>query len=373
MEKEELKEEKIEEKKYEKPAKNNKAKIALRILLSMVLVIVLIIIFCMIFLSPSEKHSNNRSDSIEEDMVEKADFEEYAKSLENEVRKYFSENNKYPSFDEIVNKVPNYYNIICDVHDVNSNGSIYLAGCKAYIYEELNYSYGIKEDNPVVNEPPDNSTKTSVCGFPEERAISEYSNGVAAGKFIPVTVSNISERAHDIALGSIKSCCNLFFYNFNDADDIGIITQYDYISTLVGSSVIKKNILNQMGYDLFGTENLYDKIIEEYKNNLSEEEKANNPTFTDGDYICPFFGRGGISCQANILKSSDSKIEGNIYIFNYTYDVYYDDTLCSRQGDIELFKNDDIKPTTMHITVKYKYDETDNYLKLIYLNNDHNQ
>lgn len=136
--------------------KNNNKKII--IIISVILsLIISVLLYLLIF-------KNNNKEIEEEKINYKSVLNDYGNLLKKTVVDYIEINNEVPSWN-ILNKNTNYkkHKIICNIHHIYEDGSIYLNGCKID-GKDIKYSFGNKkqqekgkEINIYINETENNS------------------------------------------------------------------------------------------------------------------------------------------------------------------------------------------------------------------------
>lgn len=131
--------EKIEVKREEIHNKKKGNKKALVIIVSIILVLFIAIIVSIILLKDNKEPENNIIDY-------KKVIKEYGTSVEKIVNDYILENNEIPTWQQI-NELIIYdkYDVVCGIHDIYSDGNIYLNSCKVNNVV-INYSYGKEQE-----------------------------------------------------------------------------------------------------------------------------------------------------------------------------------------------------------------------------------
>lgn len=143
--------------------KNNKN---LFIILGVVIgvVIILIIGFCCLFLNSSNEDDTKVVDNQEEEnkltkdeMIDIIDL--YGKSIEKEVTNYYNQNNSLPNFSFVNNLVDLDYEVVCHIHEIYSDRTVYLDECMVD-YNDVKYTYGTKKG--IVQEENNDNIKVYV-------------------------------------------------------------------------------------------------------------------------------------------------------------------------------------------------------------------
>ncbi len=109
--------------------------------------LVLLLIILLFIFSGSDKNNTNLDDEkielTEAEMIEIV--KEYGKTLEDEVKKYYKENDTIPNFSTVNNLVDLEYEVVCYTHEVYEDKTIYLDSCMVD-YVDVEFTYGTKKD-----------------------------------------------------------------------------------------------------------------------------------------------------------------------------------------------------------------------------------
>ena len=140
LEKEEIKtrEERFEEKKNEAEKKSPKKKLIIIFILAVIILITIIIILIFNKKTPEKE----KKEVINYERV----INSYGKSVEKIVENYKEQNNEIPNWTKVM-ELSNYdkYSVVCDIHSIYEDGSIYLNECKVN-NKKTKYSYGEEKE-----------------------------------------------------------------------------------------------------------------------------------------------------------------------------------------------------------------------------------
>ena len=128
---------------------NNKLFIILGVVIGL---LILIFIICLFVFSGDDKKDDKPVDKdveetekslSKEDMIKTIDL--YGKTLEDEITKYYNQNNKLPEFSIVNNLVNLDHEVVCHIHEIYEDKTVYLDECMVD-YVDIAYSYGTKKD-----------------------------------------------------------------------------------------------------------------------------------------------------------------------------------------------------------------------------------
>ena len=139
--------------------KNNSSKPIIIILISLIVVLVGVIVVLLIL-----KDKPNE-DKAEEVINYEEIIKQYGRSVEINSKSYLKNQNKIPSWQEVSKLESSEYEIVCYIHNIYSDGSIYLNDCKVN-GKGVNYSYGIEKQE-----------------VKEGKKISIYRNTISSGDY----------------------------------------------------------------------------------------------------------------------------------------------------------------------------------------------
>jgi len=125
--------------------KKDKKKIIIISIVFISLIVSILLLFLLLF--------QNKSNEIEVEEIDyKSILNEYGILLEKTIKEYSQINNEIPSWDALKGTIDyRKHNIICNIHDVYEDGSIYLNECEID-NNSIEYSYGNKKNKKKVKE-----------------------------------------------------------------------------------------------------------------------------------------------------------------------------------------------------------------------------
>lgn len=127
------------EEKHKDIKKKNKIKMMIVIISIVILVLIVLILYIVVF------RNKENINSVEEINYERV-LDQYGKVVEEETKSFVSENSETPTWQYVVEKL-NYkkYDVVCEIHNIYSDGSIYLNECKVNS-KEIEFSYGEEKE-----------------------------------------------------------------------------------------------------------------------------------------------------------------------------------------------------------------------------------
>ena len=133
---------------------NNKSKLIITIIIS--IVFILCILFIILIIDPFKKNdsTNNVVKNEEKTINEKEIINGYGDALKAVININYEKENKLLNYDEAIKLVNYDYKIICNVHEIYDDGSIYLNNC-SIDGKNTKYSYGTKQEKkeePIISE-----------------------------------------------------------------------------------------------------------------------------------------------------------------------------------------------------------------------------
>ena len=116
-------------------------------------ILVIVLISCIFIFNGNDKDKTPIVDDSESDKVLSKDLmiktvDLYGKSLEIEINKFYNENNKLPNFSTVNNLVNLDYEVVCHIHEIYEDKTIYLDECMVE-YNDIDHSYGVQKEIKV--------------------------------------------------------------------------------------------------------------------------------------------------------------------------------------------------------------------------------
>lgn len=150
---EELELEKISTKVGDNKVNNKKSNKNLFIILSVIIGILLLILVISLFIFGDNNDKEKDSTVIDEGETERVLSKDkmiemvnlYGKTLEEEITKYYNNSGVLPDFSTINNLVNLDYEVVCHIHEIYKDKSIYLDECMVD-YKDIDYTYGVKKE-----------------------------------------------------------------------------------------------------------------------------------------------------------------------------------------------------------------------------------
>ena len=263
--KEEFENDKLENKEEISQKNNHKKKKLIIIIISIVAIIILGLILVLLFL-------NNKDDEDKQENI--IDYEnvinEYGKHAEKTVMDYLNENTEIPTWQQVSELIVyKSYEVVCDTHNIYSDGSIYLNNCKVN-GKKTNYSYG--EEKEEIKE----GKKIEVYKLSYDGGYSSYSNTSQNDSnlvgFITCKTDNcefVSAYDQYVLIQEEKA---YYIYNYeNNSLEFGpfnLDNEYSYLNNLL----VHNNTLYGVYYNVDGKNNIYNiktgKTLKDLKGTL---------------------------------------------------------------------------------------------------------
>lgn len=322
--KEEIKEESIEEKikKVEKTPKKdkkkNKKKLIIIISIISIILIIGIIILC-IFLGKDKKEE--KKVSIDYQRV----INNYGDSVTKIVEEYMETNEDVPTWQYVIENLDyDKYKVNCSTHDIYSDGSIYLSGCKVN-NKKIKYTYG-KEQEEIKEGKTINIYKQNS----NSNIIYSSNNGSLVGTIICKTEECEYISAYDNYV-LIKEENKYYLYDYtNNSINFG-----PFLLNNENDILVKDNILYGILYKEENINNIYNvqtgKVLKNIKGSLLLQEMSFDPTImykynyvmfvNNNSYNFINLKSGNVSyiIEENISDLIES--DNIVYITAYTNDI----------------------------------------------------
>ncbi len=249
--------------------KKNKKKII--IITSIVVIIIVIVIFIvMLLMSLTSTKNQNNSETKNKVVIDyNKVINEYGKSLENTIKKYISLNENVPNWQQ-TSELNTYkkYEVICETHDIYSDGSIYLSSCTVN-NKYTKYTYGIKKEE--IKE----GKKINIYKLYYSNDSYSYFNNNSNGANLVATITCKTEdcdyvNAYDKYV-LIRENNEYYLYNYeNDSIEFGpfkMKNRYSYLNTLLTYD----NKLYAIYYNEDNIDNIYNVITGKILKNIKGE------------------------------------------------------------------------------------------------------
>jgi hypothetical protein len=309
--------------------KKNKKKLIIIIILSFA-----VVLLCFIIVLLSLKHKRPKEEDKKDILNYENIMNEYFKSIEETIKNYKDENNEIPTWKQ-VNELNEYkkYDIVCEIHNIYSDGSIYLNNCK--VNDVLvNYSYGnVKED--IKQGKKINIYKYTYDDYTYYTDVSS-DNTVLAGT-VTCKTDNCEVKNSYNKYTLIKEDYYYYLYNYeSDTLEFGpfyIRYDYDYYKSILSYN----NIVYGIYYNEDGSNNIYNlntgKTLKNIKGEVLEDQMSFSPSvmykynFVPLEYnnVINFVNlkTGNISYTINDTISSFIEDEKNSLVYMTVYDNDY--------------------------------------------------
>ena len=201
------------------------------IVLGIIIGLLVIVLISCIFIFNGNDNDNDKDktpivDDSESDKVLSKDLmiktvDLYGKSLESEITKYYNENNKLPNFSTVNNLVNLDYEVVCHIHEIYEDKTIYLDECMVE-YHDIDHSYGVQKeikvevvDNNNVKVYVNKKTKNATLDVPanlddyylySSNIDSEISNIYLLGNTSYLTYLDVNTKTFELYNGCCAIC-----------------------------------------------------------------------------------------------------------------------------------------------------------------------
>lgn len=309
-----------------KENKNNKKKLVI-IIISIICVLLISLILILVLLNKDKEEVKEPNVIDYEDVVNN-----YGTNIEDIVESYIDKKDEIPTWQMVSELITyNEHDVVCDIHNIYSDGSIYLNSCKVN-NKKTKYSYGIEKEE--IKE----GKKINVYKIQYENDYYSYSNEISTN--LVGTITCKTENCDYISAYDkyvlIKEDNEYYIYNYEtDSMEFGPFNMYDEYS-YNNHLLVNYNTLYGIYYNSESSSNIYNiktgKTLKNIKGNLvvsslsfdpSVMYKYNYAVFNnngENNFINLNTGNTSYSIEDNLGSFIEDEKNNIVYIASYKVD-----------------------------------------------------